>query len=281
MVHRQPLRIAHLRCVIHRRRIHHHPIDSPIPTEKALRRAIIHPIRPQVIHVPRLLHFRRNPVRGCRGSLVKEDVGEGGVHHARVVAGVEESDDIVAAVESADPERDFALAVLVRFGGVFPDAVGGRAKGVLGDGEDGGVGVDGEGLGGHGADICAHYEGGFEYGPAFVSVSLALPGGWWLARDEPHGEVKDVFIVRHTSVTDFEHVHVVPTTRLSFAWECSYFVDDVHDAAVEAGESAVVCGTRTSIIGAIKGVVHIARHAPGVCHRLSPVPGGVFTPIAH
>ncbi len=98
---------------------------------------------------------------------------------------------------------------------------------------------------------------------------------------EPHGEVKDIFIVRHTSVTDFEHVQVVPSARLGFTRECSYFVDNVHDTAVKTGESAVVCRTRASVIGAIKRVVNIAGNAPGVSHCLSPVPGRVFAPIAH
>jgi len=93
--------------------------------------------------------------------------------------------------------------------------------------------------------------------------------------------VKDVFVICHASIANFEHVHVIPSARLSFAGECGYFVDDVHDATVEARESAVVGCTRTSIIRAVKRIVNIARHAPGISHSLSPVPGGVFAPIAH
>ena len=75
---------------------------------------------------------------------------------------------MVPTCEVADPEAGAALAVGVDRGGILPHAVGGGAERVLGDGEDGRVGVDGEGGGAHVWDRGAHNKGGFEDGPGCV-----------------------------------------------------------------------------------------------------------------
>ncbi len=107
--------------------------DRVITVQDRHRGRIIHPVRPQVIHIPNLCNLRSRTPRTGR-TLVKEYVREGGIHERRDIARVDEGNDVVAAGEYAGPEGDFALAKSVNGGRVAPDAVGGGAEGVLGDG---------------------------------------------------------------------------------------------------------------------------------------------------
>ena len=72
----------------------------------------------------------------------------------------------------AGPKRCFAGGVgvggvgfVLGLGGREPDAGSGDAQGVLVDGYDGWVGVDGERFGGHCCYVGAHYKGRFCYSP--------------------------------------------------------------------------------------------------------------------
>lgn len=89
-------------------------------------------------------------------------------------------------------------------------------------------------MGADAVEPVAHYEGRFH--------------------ERPHAHVQDVFVVGHAAVADFEHVEVVPAAFLRFGGDGGVFVEDVHDAAVEAGHLAVVlvAGAGTAGIGAVE-----------------------------
>ena len=185
LITHNPLPIAHLgRIVIEP--LHINPlrhIHRPIGRDDRAGRRIIHPIRPQIVDRPNPADLRR----GAALALVPEDIRARRVHDARGVAAVEQDDQLVAAVERAGPELDLGLAVGVAVRGlVAPAADGGGAEGVLADGEDGGVGEDGEGVWGQGDDVVAEEEGGFDRGP--------------------EAEVRLVFVVGHAAVADFQRV---------------------------------------------------------------------------
>ena len=247
------LRIAHGRSIVPHRAISH--LDHSSSTINDLsRHHIRHTIRPQVIDI--ISHLG---LRGALGPVIEEDLRKRRVHLTGFVASVDESDGDITVVEDTCPEGDLAHAVLVGVVDVkAPVALGGFDLGVLVQGDDGWIRIYGEGGWGHFADVCAHDKGRGIHGP--------------------HAEVQLVFVIRHASVADFEHVHVGLGAGLRFRDNGSHFVQDVEDRAVETGQStfiAFVAGAGAAGVGAGERVVDVAGHAPGVGHGLSPVPGSV------
>lgn len=175
------------------------------------------------------------------------------------------------------------LTVAVDRSGILPHAAGGGAKWVLGDGDDGGVRVYGEGLGTHVWDCGAHYEGGLENSPEYAleghhadhALEMETVGGAL-----PHGHVQDVFRIGHSTVAHFKVVKIVPCARLGFTDDRCIFVEYIHHRAVETRKGAIVGGARAAIIWTVEGIVDVATHAPAVGNGTGPIPWVIFTPIA-
>lgn len=130
--------LVHQRSIIRRRGIRR-AVSSRNDSRSLL---ITHAIRPQVAHLPRQLDLRCGP----RGTVIDEDVGEGGVHDCRDVVAVDEEDDHVVlgaacgGREAAGPHLDCGSTVDVgSVGGIYPAAGGAAARRVLVYGDYGGV----------------------------------------------------------------------------------------------------------------------------------------------
>ena len=97
----------------------------------------------------------------------------------------------------------------------------------------------------------------------------------------PHAEVGDIFIIRHSAVTHFQHIQVVPSARLGFVQYGRRLVKDIHDRAMEARKLAIVGLAGAACVWTIERVVDIPTHPPRIGHRLCPVPWVILAPIAH
>ena len=90
-----------------------------------------------------------------------------------------------------------------------------------------------------------------------------------------------ILVVGHPSVADFEGIHVVPGAWLPFVGDRCDLTNDIHYRAVKAGQSAIIGCTWASIVRPVKRIIDVAAHPPRIGHGLAPIPGIVFSPIAH
>ena len=61
-------------------------------------------------------------------------------------------------------------------------------------------------------------------------------------------EMGHIFCVRHSSVADFQHIKIVPCSRLTFGDDKRCFIHNIGDRAMKSGKAAVPCvGTITDV----------------------------------
>ena len=172
-------------------------------------------------------------------------VGEGGGDLDGILTSVEEDDGEGTIDEGSGPDLSVAglnvvidglVAVLIT-----PDTVTLDAERILVNGNDFSVLEDVEGLLGGGGEIATNEERSLHEGP--------------------EREVSDVFLSPHTTVTDLEHIGIVPATGTSASPKRLVLIEEVDE------------GT--------PAIRDIASGSPGVTSETSPLGGIVDTPLAH
>jgi len=126
-----PFRIPHLRRIKPTRAIRQHLASASI--QHGGRLCLLHAVRPEIKHVPRLRELGRRLIR-AGGALVEEQLVNGEIHRHGRVGSVEQRDGAVTVGQGAGPEGDLALAGAICGGGIAPDAVGGAGGAVLVEG---------------------------------------------------------------------------------------------------------------------------------------------------
>ena len=172
-------------------------------------------------------------------------VGEGGGDLDGILTSVEEDDGEGTIDEGSGPDLSVAglnvvidglVAVLIT-----PDTVTLDTERILVDGNDLGVLEDVEGLLGGGGEIATNEERSLHEGP--------------------EGEVSDVLLSPHTTVTDLKHIGIVPATGTSSSPERLVLVENRDEGAPLIRD--------------------IAGGSPGVTSETSPLSGIVLAPLAH
>ena len=183
------------------------------------------------------------------------DVGLGVGSHAAVSEGGGDLDGILTSVEEDDGEGtidegsgpDLSVAGLnVVIDGlvavlITPDTVTLDTERILVDGNDLSVLEDVEGLIGGLGEIATDEKRSLH--------------------ESPEGEVSDVLVVGHTTVTDLEHIGIVPATGTSASPKRLVLIEEVDEG--------------TPAIG------NITSGSPRVTSETSPLGGIVDTPLAH